>query len=178
MAKMLKKITLAFLTVLVLVTGCDDVEDLLTFHFDDHTQIRIESTSPLSLPLEVATPAVTSNSQQQYDNHNTRADLVRDVRLEQLKLTIEAPEAKTFSFLKSIHIYISSSEAEEIELASLDNIASTASALELVPTDRKLDAYAKSPSYTLRTEVVTDETLTHDVDVRVDLKFRVTADTF
>lgn len=175
---MFKKITFALFAAFLCFTACDDVEDLLTFHFNDRTRIRIESASPLSLPFEVATPAVTSNSQQQYDNNNTHADLVRDVKLEQLKLTIEAPAAKTFSFLKSIHVYISSSEAEEIELASLENISSTASILELVPTDQKLDAYAKSPSYTLRTEVVTDETLTDDVDVVVDLKFRVTADTF
>ena len=175
---MLRKITLSLISTLALLTGCNEVEDLLTFHVNDHTRIRIESSSPLSLPLEVATPAVTSNSQQQYQNNNTRADLVRDVKLEQLKLTIEAPEAKTFSFLKSIHIYISTPEAEEIELASLQNVSSTASVLELVPTDQKLDAYAKSPSYTLRTEVITDETLTQDVDVLVDLKFRVTADTF
>lgn len=175
---MSRKLAFVLFAALLHLTGCEEVEDLLTFYVNDQTRIRIESTSPLSLPLEVATPAVTSNSQQQYQNNNTRADLVRDVKLEQLKLTIEAPQGKTFSFLKSIHIYISSSEAEEIELASLENISSSASVLELVPTDQKLDAYAKSPSYSLRTKVVTDETLTEDVDVLVDLKFKVTADTF
>lgn len=165
-------------SVLLLMTGCNDVEDLLTFNFTDRTQIRIESTSPLSLPLEIATPAVSSTSQQEYKNHNTRADLVRDVRLEQLKLTITAPAGKTFSFLKTIHIYISTSESDEIELASLENVAGDASVLELVTTTRKLDTYARSSSYSLRTEVTTDETLTEDVDMNVDLKFRVTADTF
>ena len=175
---MFRKINFAILLTLVSLAGCDEVENLLTFHVNDHTRIVIESTSPLSLPLEVATPPVTSNSQQEYENNNTRADLVRDVKLDQLKLVLESPESKSFSFLKSIHIFISASGAEEIELASLENISSASSTLELVPTDQKLDAYAKAPSYTLRTEVVTDETLTEDVGVLIDLKFRVTADTF
>lgn len=164
--------------VLLVMTACEDVEDLLTFNFTDRTQIRIESSAPLNLPLEIATPAVSSNSQQEYKNNNTRADLVRDVRLEQLKLTITAPTGKTFSFLKTIDIYISTTEADEIKLASSHSVTSDASTLELVPTTEKLDTYAKASSYTLRTEVTTDETLTEDVDMNVDLKFKVTADTF
>jgi hypothetical protein len=161
-----------------LFTGCNDVEDLLTFHFSDRTQIRIQSASPLNLPVEIATPAITSSSHQQFENNNTKAELVRDVKLEQLKLTLVSPSGKTFSFLENIRIFISTDESDEIELASLDNITSSTGILELTPTIEKLDVYAKSSSYNLRTEVTTDETLTEDVDVQVDLKFRVTADTF
>ena len=57
---MLKKLIPAVIVMLI-VTGCNDVEDLLTFHFSDRTQIRIESASPLNLPIEIITPAITSN---------------------------------------------------------------------------------------------------------------------
>ena len=174
---MLKKLIPAVIVMLI-VTGCNDVEDLLTFHFSDRTQIRIESASPLNLPIEIITPAITSNSQQQFENNNTKAELVRDVKLEQLNLTLTSPSGKSFSFLKSIRIFISTNESNEIELASLDNISSPTGTLELIPTSQKLDVYAKSSSYNLRTQVTTDETLTQDVDVQVDLRFRVTADTF
>lgn len=160
------------------IISCNEVEDLLTFTVSDRTNIRIESTSPLNLPLEVPTPAVTSNSQQQYENNNTRADLVRDVKLEEIKLTITDPSGKTFSFLKTIRVFISADQQNEIELAALENISSATGVLELIPTKEKLDAYAKAPAYSLRTEVTTDETLTQDVEVQVDLKFKVTADTF
>lgn len=167
-----------FILIAVILASCDDVEDLLTFHFNDSTTIVVESASPLNLPVEIATPAVTSNSQQQYENNNTRADLVRDVKLEELKLTIVSPEGKTFSFLRDIHIFISAEGEDEIELASLQDITSSSQVLDLVPTTEKLDAYARSSSYSLRTQVTTDETLVQDVEVQVDLKFRVTADTF
>ena len=174
---MFKKLLFAVI-VMSAVTGCSEVEDLLTFHFSDRTQIQIQSTSPLNLPVELATPTVTSSSQQQFQNNNTKAELVRDVKLEELKLTLVSPSGKTFSFLKTIRIYISSDEANEILLASLENISSSLTTLELIPTTEKLDVYAKSSTYNLRTVVTTDETLTEDIDVQVDLKFRVTADTF
>src|SRR5688500_17451142 len=120
---MLKTLFSALIMV-VLLTGCNDVEDLLTFHFSDRTQIHIQSASPLNLPVEIATPAITSSSHQQFENNNTKAELVRDVKLEQLKLTIVSPTGKTFSFLKNIRIFISTDESDEIELASLDNVAS------------------------------------------------------
>jgi hypothetical protein len=174
---MLKKAFL-FLLATGVVFSCHDVEKLLKFTINDHTAITIESASPLNLPLEIPTPAVTSNSQQQYENNNTHANLVQDVRLKQLRLSITQPEAKTFTFLKSIHVYISSSQNDEIELASLDNIESDASVLDLVPTQQKLDAYVKASSYNLRTEVTTRETLSESVDVSVDLQFQVTANPF
>ena len=109
---------------------------------------------------------------------NTKAELVRDVKLEQLKLTITQPSGKSFSFLKSIRIFISTDQEGEMELASLDNISTTSGTLDLVPTTEKLDPFIKAASYGLRTEIITDETLTQDVDVLVNLRFKVTADTF
>lgn len=156
---------------------CEEVDKMLTFPVNDRTTIQIESSSPLSL-LNVPTPPVTSNSETQYENNKTRADLVKNVTLDELKLTITDPPAKTFSFLKTIRIYISSDQNNEIELASLENITSNANVLELIPTEAKLDTYARADSYTLRTEVITDETLTETIEVQIDLRFLVTAETY
>jgi hypothetical protein len=173
----MKRGFLLFLLAIV-INGCEDVEKLLSFPVNDRANFRIESASPINLPFEIATPSVTSNSTREFQNHNTSADLVKDVRLEDLKLTITAPSGKTFTFLRSIRIFISAEQQSEIELASLENISSTAGVLELIPTKQKLDAYAKASSYRLRTQITTDETLTEDVDVQIDLRFKVTADTF
>lgn len=175
---MRKSIIFSALAVL-LILSCEEVDKILTFRISDQTSIRLaQNTSPISLPLEIPTPAVTSNSEQQYENNKTHASLVKDVKLEELKLTITDPSAKTFSFLNTIRIFISTNETDEIELAFAENVSSQSNTLVLTTTNEKLDAYIKAPSYNLRTEVVTDETLTEDVDIRVDLKFLVTADTY
>jgi len=79
---------------------------------------------PFSLPFEIPTPDITTNSEQELNNNNTKANLVKDVSLEELKLTIVSPSGKTFSFLKSVHIYISTNDDDEVELAYKDNIES------------------------------------------------------
>jgi len=173
-----RTLILTFLSTLI-VFGCNEVDKLLTFTINDRTSITIASNAaPITLPFEIPTPDVTTNSQQQYANNNTAASLVKDVKLDQLKLTITDPATKTFSFLKSIRIYISSDQSSEIELAYAENIPSDASIVELIPTKEKLDTFIKASSYNLRTEVTTDEALMENVEIQVDLRFLVTADTF
>ena len=154
---------------------CKSVDDLLTFTISDQVTITVPSNSPLNLPAELATPDVTTNSSQKFANNNTQASLVKDVRLQELTLTIQSPSGKTFSFLKSIQIYISTNSNDEILLAGLDNIPVAVSSISLTPTQAKLDVYAKASSYKLRTTIVTRETLTQNVEMKTDLKFKVTA---
>lgn len=137
--------------------------------------MEIPSNSPLNLPFEMATPDVATNSSQTFANNNTEASLVKDVKLQELKLTITSPAGKTFNFLKSIQVYISTNANNEILLASLEDVPANVSTISLTPTQQKLDAYAKASSYNLRTAIVTRETVTQTVEMDADLKFRVTA---
>jgi hypothetical protein len=100
------------------------------------------------------------------------------VKLKELTLTITDPTAKTFSFLKSIHLYIFTDSNDEIELAFKDDINSTSSTITLTTTAAKLDKYIKAPFFKLRTEAVTKETIAEDITIKADMKFRVTADPF
>lgn len=169
------KTTFFFAAALFIFTlfGCKKLG--VNFAINHQANFRVESSSPLNLPFEVSTPDVTTNSSQQFGNNNTAANLIKEIKLEELKLTITNPTSKTFSFLKSIHIYISTNGSDEIELASLENIASIAQSISLNCTSQNLDKYVKASSYKLRTSVVTKETLTQAVDFRSDIKFKVKA---
>lgn len=133
---------------------------------------------PLNLATEIITPDVTTNSSSEFKNNNTKADLVKDVKLKELKLTITDPSDKTFTFLKSIRLYISTDANDEIELAYSDQINSTSNTIDLTCTSEKLDKYIKASSYKIRTKAVIKETITKDVTVKSDMKFKVTADPF
>ena len=159
----------------LILSACSKIDDLLTFTISDHTNFTVESSSPLNLPLDIVTPEVTTDSDQQFENNNTSAGLVKDVRLQDLRLTITDPSGKTFSFLKSVRLYISTNSSDEIELAYLEDIPSDVSTIALTTTSEKLDAYIKASSYKLRTRIVTRESLTQTVDIRSDLSFKVTA---
>ncbi|MBT1697204.1 hypothetical protein KK083_09980 [Fulvivirgaceae bacterium PWU4] len=165
------------IAVLVLAASfsCEEVDKLLTFSVNNEVTIQIPASTVIDLPVGIPTPDVTTNSDQTFQNNNTRASLVKDVKLQEMKLTITAPTGKTFSFLKSIYIYISTGQNDELLLASLEDVPANVNNITLKPTGEKLDPYVKASSYKLRTSIITDETLTQNVDVKANLRFKVTA---
>lgn len=158
--------------------SCNVVDKLLTFTISNQTSFKISTGFPLNLATEIITPDVTTNSSSEFKNNNTKSDLVKDVKLKELKLTITDPSDKTFTFLKSIRLYISTDGTDEIELAYSDDINATSNSIELACTSQKLDKYIKAPSYKIRTKAVIKETITKDVTVKCDMKYKVTADPF
>ncbi|MBB1194579.1 hypothetical protein DNC80_12985 [Flavobacterium sp. SOK18b] len=172
------KTSLIIAVLLLIATSCNVIDDLLTFNIDNETSIQIDSAFPVGTAFTIITPDVTTNSSATFENNNTKADLVKDVKITDLKLTITNPSNKSFSFLKSIRLFISTDANDEIELAFLEDINSTATTLNLTCTSAKLDKYVKAPSYTIRTRAVVKETLTQDITVKANMKFRVTADPF
>lgn len=164
--------------IFLLTISCNEVDKLLTFNISDDVTFKINSGLPFDTPFEVATPDITTNSSSEFQNNNTRSDLVKNVKLDQLKLSITNPTDKTFSFLKSVHMYISTDGTDEIELAYQDNISTTANTINLTCTTQKLDKYIKASSYKIRTSVTTRETLTKEITIKADMNFKVTADPF
>jgi hypothetical protein len=169
----MKKFFLALVLPALLFIGCK--KGGISFSISDETTIRVESSSPLNLPFELTTMDVTTNSQQEFENNRSSKNLVKEVYLDELKLTITSPSSKTFSFLKNIQIFISTDANNEIELASLDNIASTAQSISLNVSPQNLEKYIKASSYKIRTKVTTKETLTQAVDIKAAMKFKVIA---
>ena len=173
---MKKRILIAVVAPVLLLLSCNEIDKLLTFSVYNEGSFRVESGLPINSPFEIPTPDVTTNSTVTFSANNTRADLVKDVRLQELKLTITNPSDRTFSFLKSIHVFISTNNTNEIELAFKNDINSTSKIINLTCTAQKLDSYIRSSSYKLRTELVTKETITQDIDVKMNMRFSVVAD--
>ncbi len=171
-----KILPIILLTVAVIASSCKKLDNLLTFYIPLETEITIENNTGINFPFEITTPDITTNSDNEFKNNNTVANLVKDISLDELKLTITSPSDITFSFLKSFHIYISTNSDDEVELAYKEDIDSDAKSIELTTTDKKLDEYIKAESFKLRTKVVTQEALTQDVTVKINMKFKITAD--
>lgn len=181
MFKPMKKLNsaAAFVVVVVFIafaSACDKLDDLLTFTVTDHSTITIEGNSAMNLPLQLPTPDVTSSANQEFSNNNTRADLVKDVKLTEMTMEVKSPEGRTFSFLKSIEIYISTDGSDKVLLASQTSIPENATLVQLETTSEKLDKYLKAESYRLHTTVVTREAFANSIEIELGLKFRVTAD--
>lgn len=165
----------AVITVLFSGLSCKKIDELLTFTVNVENNFTVAASGPLSVPFDILTPQVTTNSSQQFKNNNSDVNKVKNIKLNKIDLQIVSPAGKTFSFLESVHIYISTNASDEIELGYLDNISTNATSISLITTSESLDKYVKAPSYKLRTKIVTKQTLTQDVEIKNLCQFKVTA---
>lgn len=165
---------LFFLAISTLFTSCGK-DGITAFDMDYSTSFTVQSTTGINTPLSLPTPDITTNSSAEFKKEGTSADLVKEVKLTSAKLTITSPSGKTFSFLKSVHIFISSNGLPEIEIAYADNVPNT-SAITLTTTGVLLDKYIKASSFKISAKIVTDETILQDITIRSDLLFHVKAD--
>lgn len=176
--KIKKNTIIALLSLTIMTISCSVVDKLLTFTISNESTFKINSGNIINLPFEVATPDITTNSSSEFKKNNTNSDLVKNVILKDLVLSVSNPTDKTFSFLKSVHMFISTTADDEVELAYLDNISATTNTINLICTTKKLDQYIKAPSYKIRTSITTKETITKDIEIKANMKFQVTADPF
>lgn len=172
---MIKK-TIAITVLLLTFTACDKLDELTKFNIDYTTNITIQSTSILDAPFDIVTPETTTNSQQEFENNNTNADLVESVKLTKLTLNLQTPESGDFDFLNDIAIYINADGLEERLIASSTSIPEDgARTLDLDVVDTELKEYIQGETYTLRTETTTDQTIESDHDIEIYTRFRVDA---
>ena len=171
----MKKIISICLLTLLVVFSCKKLSDLFTFEISNSETIKIPASGLVNIPIISPVP-VSANSEETFENNNTKADLVKDVSLTRLTLTITDPATENFDFLKTIKIYIGTDENDKVLLASLDNVPTGVSTIELNSNHSKLDKYIKAPTYTLFTEVTLRSSIAKELSVRADSRFKVTAD--
>lgn len=177
MKKIKSIVLLSFISIILI--SCDKIDKLLTFNVSDTAVFTIPSSTGINLPLSIPVPTITSSASKTFENNNTHASLVKNVVLQDLKLTIQNPSSKTFKFLKSIEIYISAPGEKEVLLATLYDIPTTAgNSISLNSAENKLDAYLKKDSYSISTLVEVREVPGENVTVKADMRFSVTANTY
>ena len=160
---------------LLFIFSCEKIDQLLTFEISNSENIKIPASGLINTPFISPMP-VTMSNQETFKNNNTSTNLVKDVSLSKLTLTISDPAAENFDFLKSIKIYIGTDQTDKVLLASLDKVPTGVSAIELISSNAKLDKYIKASSYTLYTEVTLRSNVTRELTIRADSRFKVTAD--
>lgn len=172
----MKKNILIFTAVLSLLIGCKKIDELTQFDMNYDQKVVIPSSTGINLPFNIFSPDVQSNSETTFAINDTRKDLIEDINLKQLTLTLTSPLNGDFSFLKSIELFITSSALEEVKIAWKDNIASNiGKSIELETTDADLKEFIKGEEFTLRVRAITDELITSNHELDVHSEFFVDA---
>ena len=157
---------------LATIMSCEQLAELTQFEIDYNESVVIPSTTGIDLPVDIITPDIPTNSESQFAGNGTSKDLIEEIVLRQLDLTLTAPSNGDFGFLKSIEIYISAEGLNEERIAWNENVSPTVgNYLELETSNTDLKAYIIKDSFSLRVSTVTDELITADqeIDIRTVL---------
>ena len=156
--------------------GCEQIDKLTQFSMDFNSSATIPSTTGISLPFDVFTPDVQTNSESTFAVNNTRKDMVEEVRLTSLNLTIESPTNGDFSFLESIEIYIAAEGYQETKIAWKENIAeNVGNSLVLEVANSDLKDFIKQDKFTLKVKTITDEVIDQDYELDIYSAFFIDA---
>lgn len=166
----------AVLLLLLALASCNKLKDLVTFKMSYTSEITVPSSTGLSLPIDLITPPVATNSESQFESNNTSKNLVKEIYLENVDISVKSPSGRDLSFLRSVHVYISANGLAELEMAFRDNIPDDiGSSLALETSGEDFRDYIVQDSYSLRVEAETDKLISDDVVLEVRSRFLVKA---
>jgi hypothetical protein len=168
------------LVLALAIVGCKKGEDIVDsfthFTFETDYVVKVPVTPISGVTLDFVTPDIATHSEDTFLANHTRADLVEQIKLQQLDLVVKTPVGGTLGFLKSVTIYARAEGLPEVKVASKDivpdNVGGT---LSLDVTGVDLTEYFKKSVYQLRISVTSDQAVTEDYGVNAHGVFFVDA---
>lgn len=174
MKRIRTSLALAIPLAILLFSGCS----ALTRFYVTYTQeFVLQPGLGTGTPLSFSTPAFPTNSVQVFQVNNTSAELLEGCKLVEITGTITNPAGEDFSFLNSVHVYISAVGLPEVEIAYRDNIPDTVgNTLSLQPTEVELVEYIKQETIIIRMQTINDEVTLNQVTVSLFTRFFIDAE--
>lgn len=167
--------------ILLLLNSCKSIDKLTQFDIPLSQTITIPAIIPIDLPFDIPTPDIMLDIETTYDLddsgyelNNTNKNLVEEVLLKELELTVIEPVGEDFSLLKSIEIYISAEGESEEKVAWLNSFPESNNTL-LETSKANLKRFVLKDKINLRVKTVTDEINTRAYDIKIDAVFMVNA---
>jgi hypothetical protein len=172
----MKKQIIVYSFILFALLGCKKIDKLTQFNMEFNESIVIPSSTGINLPFNILTPDVATNAESTFAVNDTRKDLIEEIKLTKLTLTLTAPPNGDFGFLKSISVFISADGLSETKIAWKDVVPSDIGAvLNLEVSDTDLKDFIMKDNFKLKLNTVTDELLTSDHHIDIKSVFFVDA---
>ena len=147
----------------------------ITFQVPDSMEMTIPKVLNINwLPFDLPIIPVGASVDESVDNLNPLIDLVENIFLNEMKMTITTP-GRTFDFLQDIKIYATSPAVQGEQLMAYHNSIPTniGNVLEMTPVANKLDDYLKN-DLGVRVEVTVRKIFTQDIDIKTNMLLDVT----
>jgi hypothetical protein len=176
--KVLKKISLILtLSFFFLgISSCKKLDELTKFDIKFNQEFTIQSGGNLNLPFDILTPDVTTNSEYEFELNDTRKDLVNEIKLKTMVLTIKSPESSNFGFLKSVSVFIKAEGLPELKLSWKESIPDDiGNQLIMDVSTEDFKEYIKKDKFSIRVNTTTDKVINNDHVIDIYSVYRVDA---
>jgi hypothetical protein len=173
----MKKYILLSTLLLFIVFSCKKIDKKTQFNIENTTQSTIPSALGVNLPFDIPTPTITTNIEQEMEEHNSHKDLIEYANLKELKLSINDPTSANFDFLNDMEIFIKTDGLDKQKIAEIHNIPENQLkklSLSVIP-NIDLQNYIKADKYYLDITVKTDKINLQDVTLDIYSKVFVDA---
>ncbi|MFP3860726.1 MAG: hypothetical protein ACLFUW_07880 [Bacteroidales bacterium] len=168
---------LILVAIVFSLTTCEHLDEMTEFDLDYETSFTIPGTLAIDTPFSISTPEIETNTSQEFSQNNTSADLIEEITLTGLNMTISSPQDSDFSFLNDIEVYLGADGMNDTLIASRNSIPDdVGSTLELQTTSVDLKEYLLKDSFQVKVTVTTDETINQDHEIDLYTKFIVDAE--
>jgi len=174
--KITKKILMLALLMGITLVSCKKLDKLTQFDITYHSEVTVPAAVPINVPFDILTPEVETNTEEEFENNNTHKDLIEEITLKKLVLTIIDPADETFDFLNSIEVYIETDDLPEKKIAWKEDIPENGlQQLELDTSGEDLKEYLMEDSFKLKVKTKTDHATTRDITIDIKTVFHVNA---
>ncbi|MFK8046159.1 MAG: hypothetical protein AB8B72_11735, partial [Crocinitomicaceae bacterium] len=172
----MKTTTILAIILLIGLWSCKKVDEFTQFNLPYNETIVVPASTGISLPFNIFTPDIETNSESTFEVNDTRKDLIEEIVLRELNLTITEPSNGNFQFLKSVDVFLNADGLSELKIAWADTVASDiGKELILKTTTVDLKEYIKKDKFSLRLNTVTSEFLAEDHKIDLAALFFVDA---
>ncbi len=173
----MKKYIIPLIIVLLTFNSCKKIDELTQFKMVFDEPIRDVVILPLMVGEEIPYEFTTaSNSESQFQKNKTAIDLVEEIILEKVSLSINTDSSVDFSFLESIKFYMQAEGRDDLLIASKTGIdATVGQELILDVIDQDLSFYLKQEELELKVEILAKEAVSEPFDIMIHMEFHVDA---
>lgn len=168
----------------LLTVSCKKLKDLATINKDIKYNETAEipeaidllvTIPPGGLSLSMPKIGMATNSAQYLAEYNTSADLVDEVTLKEVKLTIEQPPTQNFDFVDTIEVYLSGTNQPEKLAAYIYGIPKGVNQITLDRADLDIKDYFLSDTIYYRVYGHYIDKPTKGTQFNLQSTFRLTA---
>lgn len=172
----IKKTPLIILITIVFLSSCELLSELTQFDLPYETSVSIPVILASDSTLKISTPSINTGISDTLSKYNTGLDLIDEIKLTSMTLTLTDPVDGDFGFLKSIAIDITAAGQDTIQLAVDAAVAADAGAvLELETSTADLQEYIKLDDFKMMFSIATDENVLTSQDITLNMVVHVDA---